>query len=125
MSQLRMTPEYKTYFDDLEAKLAKLYEVAGEAKRKGLDASTEPEPQITHDIAERVEKMLGPPGLTARMRELEGMDRREMAFKIAEEITLGRFGSFEKEKAADQAIRTALAIMTEGVTVAPIEGLPK
>ena len=120
-----MTPEYKAYFDDLEAKLAKLYKIAGEAKRKGLDASTEPEPQITHDIAERVEKMLGPPGLTARMRELEGMDRREMAFKIAEEITLGRFGSFEKEKAADQAIRTALAIMTEGVTVAPIEGLPK
>lgn len=120
-----MTPEYRAYFDELEAKLAKLYEIAGEARRKGFDASTEVEAQITRDIAERVEKMLGPPGLTARMRELEGMDRREMAFKIAEEITLGRFGSFEKEKAADQAIRTALAIMTEGVTVAPIEGLPK
>ena len=125
MSQLRMTPEYRVYFDELEAKLAKLYEIAGEARKKGLDASTEVEAQITRDIAERVEKMLGPPGLTARMRELEGMDRREMAFKIAEEVTLGRFGSFEKEKAADQAIRTALAIMTEGVTVAPIEGLPK
>ncbi|MFA5869247.1 MAG: DNA polymerase II large subunit, partial [Candidatus Bathyarchaeia archaeon] len=125
MSQLRMTPEYRAYFDELEAKLAALYEVAARAKSKGLDASTEPEPQITRDIAERVEKMLGPPGLTARMRELEGMDRREMAFKIAEEVTLGRFGVFEREKAADQAIRTALAIMTEGVTVAPIEGLPK
>ncbi len=120
-----MTPEYRAYFDELEAKLAKLYEIAGEARKKGFDASTEVEAQITRDIAERVEKMLGPPGLTARMRELEGMDRREMAFKIAEEITLGRFGSLEKEKAADQAIRTALAIMTEGVTVAPIEGLPK
>jgi DNA polymerase II large subunit len=120
-----MTPEYRAYFDELDNKLAKLYEVAGEAKTKGLDASREVEVQITHDIAERVEKMLGPPGLTVRMRELEGMDRREMAFKIAEEITLGRFGSFDKEKSADQAIRTALAIMTEGVTVAPIEGLPK
>ncbi len=87
-----MTPEYKAYFDELEAKLAKLYEIAGEARAKGFDASTEVETQITRDIAERVEKMLGPPGLTARMRELEGMDRREMAFKIAEEITLGRFG---------------------------------
>ena len=120
-----MTPENRAYFDELEAKLAKLYEIAGAARAKGLDASREVEAQITHDIAERVEKMLGPPGLTARMRELEGMDRREMAFKIAEEITLGRFGSFEKQQAADQAIRTALAIMTEGVTVAPIEGLPK
>lgn len=98
-----MTPEYRAYFDELEAKLAALYEVAARAKKKGLDASTEPEPQITRDIAERVEKMLGPPGLTARMRELEGMDRREMAFKIAEEVTLGRFGVFEREKAADQA----------------------
>jgi len=120
-----MTPEYRAYFSELEEKVATLYEIAGKAKAKGLDASKEPEPQITHDIAERVEKMLGPPGLTTRLRELEGMDRREMAFKIAEEITLGHFGSFEREKAADQAIRTALAIMTEGVTVAPIEGLPK
>ena len=86
-----MTPENRAYFDELEAKLAKLYEVAGAARAKGLDASREVEAQITHDIAERVEKMLGPPGLTSRMRELEGMDRREMAFKIAEEITLGRF----------------------------------
>ena len=120
-----MTPENRAYFDELEEKLARLYEVAGAARAKGLDASREVEAQITHDIAERVEKMLGPPGLTARMRELEGMDRREMAFKIAEEITLGKFGIFEKQQAADQAIRTALAIMTEGVTVAPIEGLPK
>jgi DNA polymerase II large subunit len=120
-----MTPEYRAYFDELETKLAKLYEIAAEAHKKGYDASIEVEPQITRDIAERVEKMLGPRGLTARMRELEGMDRREMAFKIAEEIALGKFGSFEKDKAADQAIRTALAIMTEGVTVAPIEGLPK
>lgn len=120
-----MTSEYRAYFTELEKKLAELYEVATKAKQKGLDTSREPEPQITHDIAERVEKMLGPAGLTTRMRELEGMDRRDMAFKIAEEITLGRFGSMEKQAAADQAIRTALAIMTEGVTVAPIEGIPK
>jgi DNA polymerase II large subunit len=58
------------------------------------------------------------------MRELEGMDRREMSFKIAQEISLGRFGIMDKEKAADQAIRTALAIITEGVTIAPIQGIP-
>ena len=120
-----MTSEYRAYFTELEKKLAELYNVATKAKQKGLDTSREPEPQITHDIAERVEKMLGPAGLTTGMRELEGMDRRDMAFKIAEEITLGRFGSMEKQAAADQAIRTALAIMTEGVTVAPIEGIPK
>jgi len=125
LSQLRMSPEQERYFADIEEKITALYAVAAKAKSKGLDYSQEPEPQITQDIAERVEKMLGPPGLTARMRELEGMDRRDMAFKIALEIADGNFGKLSPQEAADQAIRTALAIMTEGVTVAPIEGIPK
>ena len=83
-----------------------------------MDPTLEPEPQITQDIAERVEKLIGPPGIGERIRELEGMDRREMAFKVAEEIVLGRFGRREKEAAADQAIRTALAMgADEGVLI--------
>jgi len=122
---VQMPPAYKTYFKELEDKLNSLYRVAEEARAKGLDADLKPEPAITTDIADRIEKLIGPPGITQRMRELEGMDRQEMSFKIAQEITLGRFGSMERERAADQAIRTALAIMTEGVTIAPIEGIPK
>jgi len=120
-----MTSTYRNYFDYLEADLAKQYQVAIKARSKGIDASTEVEPKVTHDIAERVEKMLGPPGITLRMRELEQLDRRDIAFKVAEEICLGKFGEMEKDKAADQAIRTALAILTEGVTIAPLEGIPK
>jgi len=122
---IEIPPHYKKYFTELENKLNKLYKVAEEARNKGLDASLEVDAKITTDIAERIEKLIGPPGITQRMRELENMDRREMGFKIAQEIALGRFGVMEKEKAADQAIRTALAIITEGVTVAPIEGIPE
>jgi DNA polymerase II large subunit len=120
-----MSSEYEKYFESLEKELSELYKVARSAKRTGLDPSLEPEPQITRDIAERIEKLIGPPGIGERMRELEGMDRRLMAFQVAGEIVEGRFGEYETTEAADQAIRTALAIVTEGVTVAPIQGIPE
>jgi len=120
-----MSKEYEEYFKSLEDGVNDLYEVARQAREKGLDPVMEPEPQITQDIAERIEKLIGPPGITERMRELGDMNRKEMAFKVAEDIALGRFGQHDKQEAADQAIRTALAIMTEGVTVAPIQGIPE
>jgi len=122
---VKMPPQYKEYFAELENKLHRLYKIAEEARAKGFDASLEVDAKITTDIAERIEKLIGPPGITKRMRELSSMDRREMSFKIAQEIALGRFGVMDKQKAADQGIRTALAIMTEGVTIAPIEGIPE
>ncbi|MCK4614054.1 MAG: DNA polymerase II large subunit, partial [Thermoplasmata archaeon] len=125
MNELHMSTEYQVYFKYLQDGVNELYEIAKQARKKGLDPTLIPEPQETHDIAERIEKLIGPPGIGERMRQLEGMDRRELAFKVAEEIVLGRFGKLEREAAADQAIRTALAIMTEGVTVAPIQGIPK
>ena len=125
MIDTKMPPVYKEYFEELDGKLKTLYDVARKARSQGLDPWLEPESEITHDIAERVEKLLGPKGIAERIRELEGMNRREMSFKIAGEIARGRFGAMEKQKAADQAIRTALAIMTEGVTIAPIEGIPE
>jgi DNA polymerase II large subunit len=92
-----MSKEYKEYFKSLEDGVNDLYEVAKRAREKGLDPVMEPEPQITQDIAERIEKLIGPYGITERMRELEGMNRREMAFKVAEEIALGRFGQQDKQ----------------------------
>ena len=55
-----MPPTYRRYFEELEDKLIQLYEVAKKARAKGLDATLEPEPEITADIAERVEKLIGP-----------------------------------------------------------------
>ena len=61
--------------------------------------------------------------MAARIRELmQTLPREEVAFKIAEEVVYGRFGH-EGEAAADQAIRTGLSILDEGVTVAPIQGI--
>jgi DNA polymerase II large subunit len=124
MTKLAASPEYSRYFCALQGGLNSLYEVACRAREKGLDPKLKPEPKITIDIAERVEQLVGPMGVGARIRELsESMDRREMAFKIAEEVVYGRFGHLEPEKAADQAVRTALAILTEGITIAPTQGV--
>ena len=74
-----------------------------------------------------MEGFIGLPRLAERIRELtEGMSRENAAFKIAEEIVYGKFGRLSEEEAASQAIRTALAILTEGVTAAVYsEGIAK
>ena len=71
-----------------------------------------------------MEGLVGPKEVALSIRELSTkMQREEIAFKVAEEIVLGKFGHMEPEKAAEQAIRTALAIFTEGLTAAPIQGI--
>jgi len=61
--------------------------------------------------------------VAARIRELSLLMPRELvALKMAEEISLGSYGT-DGEKAAEQAVRTASAILDEGVTAAPIEGI--
>jgi DNA polymerase II large subunit len=88
-----------------------------------LDPSLEPECKVAIDVAERVEKSVGPAGIAGRIRELSSMiPREEVAIKIAEEIALTHFAA-EGEAAAEQAIRTAAAILDEGVTAAPLQGI--
>lgn len=111
------------YYSLLEEKFLEIYNIAKTARSKGNEASKTPESMLAVDLAERVEKSVGPKGIAKRIRELsKKMPREEIAFKIAEEIIYGTFGS-KGENAAEQAIRTALAILDEGVTVAPIQGI--
>jgi DNA polymerase II large subunit len=115
--------EQDAYFQFLKDQFGKIYDVAKQARAKGYDPSNLPEPLVTSDVAERVEKAVGPPQIAVRIRELSLLMSRELvALKIAEEISLGKFG-VEGERAADQAVRTASAILDEGVTAAPIEGI--
>jgi len=112
-----------SYTDEIERKFAEIYSVASQARSKGIDPSLEPECAVTKDVAERVEKSVGPKGVASRIRELtETMPREEVAFKVAEEIVLGKFG-VGAEGAAENAVRTALSILDEGRTVASIQGI--
>ncbi len=105
----------------------KAYEKAGKAREKGLDPKKEVEIPQAEDLAARVEKLVGPEGVTESIRELEGkMSREEIAFEIAERIVKEDFGRLPDEEIAEQAVRTFLAIITEGIAAAaPIEGITK
>ena len=120
------------YFEVLEEETLKLYEIAKQARLKGHDIELEPEIPLAKDLAERVEGLVGPKGVAARIKELEDdISREEVAFQIAREIVTktdveGKDDSLEvREQKSDQAIRTALAILTEGVVAAPLEGIAK
>ncbi|MBS7636170.1 DNA polymerase II large subunit [Candidatus Bathyarchaeota archaeon] len=119
-----MSKSYEKYVENLEKQLEQLYSIATKAREKGFDPEFKPECTIARDMADLIEGLVGPRGVAERIRELSSkLSREELAFKIAEDIVYGKFGHLEPEAAAEQAIRTALAILTEGVTAAPIQGI--
>ncbi len=115
--------ELDQYFDDLALGLDECMDIARRAREQGYDPETVVEIPVATDLAERVENLVGPEGIAERIREAsEGRNREETALHLAREIV--RTLPFPtKEKALDQAIRTGLAVLTEGVLVAPLEGV--
>jgi len=121
-----MSEEYKQYIALLEKNLESIYTVAREARKKGLDPVLVPEPEVAKDLAELVEGLVGPSGVAEGIRDLnEKMPREAIAFKITEQIINGKYGAMDPREAAEQGIRTALAILTEGITAAPIQGIAR
>ena len=119
-----MSETYRQYVEGLESRLNQLYSLSEKAREKGVDPSLKPECKIAKDLADLVEGLVGPKGVALSIRGLSTkLPREELAFKVAEEIVYGKFGHMEQEAAAEQAIRTALAILTEGLTAAPLQGV--
>jgi DNA polymerase II large subunit len=122
-----MRSEDEAYFESLEADLDDAFEVAEAAKRRGDDPKPEVEIPTARDMADRVENILGIDGVAERVRELEGeMSREEAALELVEDFTEGRVGDYEtKAGKVEGAVRTAVALLTEGVVAAPIEGIDR
>ncbi|HII39324.1 TPA: DNA polymerase II large subunit [Candidatus Micrarchaeota archaeon] len=127
------SPHVQAYFDSLSAEFNKAYAIAGVARAKGLDPVNEVEIAPAADVAARVEGLVGPPGIAKRIRELisSGIKRNAACYEVCKEIIDGKHpfsitdGRNAKEAAIEQAVRTALALFTEGVVSAPIEGISK
>ncbi|MDY0267310.1 MAG: DNA polymerase II large subunit, partial [Methanimicrococcus sp.] len=114
------------YFAGLEAKLLKEMEIANIARSRGEDPHPYVEIPLAKDLADRVENLIGVKGVAARIREIEeeGKNREEAALQIGKEIAEGKVGAFKnREAAVDAAIRVSMAVITEGVVAAPIEGI--
>jgi DNA polymerase II large subunit len=115
----------RRYFDGLQAGVEACYRIARAARAKGFDPELDVETPLTQDLASRVERLLKDydvEGVARRIRELaEDHDREELAILVSKEIAIRPAPS--KEKAVERAVRVGLAILTEGILVAPLEGL--
>ncbi len=125
--EYKLFKEIEDYHKLLISELNRVYKIAEEARSLCLDPEPRVEIPVARNMAERVEKLMELNGLADRIIELEesGLSRERICFQIAEEIVKGKFGEMERIKAVEKAVRTAVAIMTEGVVAAPIEGIAK
>ena len=112
------------YFKVLEDEGKRAYAAAKEARAAGIDPDFEPEIPLAIDLAERVESLVGPEGIAPEIRLAVTEHGREEASLIIAKQIAGN-SSLSEEDAAEQGLRTALAILTEGVVAAPMEGIVK
>ncbi|MCL2142951.1 MAG: DNA polymerase II large subunit [Methanomassiliicoccaceae archaeon] len=116
----------QSYFSELGRKNEECYSIARRARGKGLDPQPRIEIPQAEDLASRVEKLLADwnvEGVSEDIRRLtaEHNNREIVSLLIAKEIA--KRPAESKEKAIDRAIRVGLAVLTEGILVAPLEGL--
>ena len=123
---LVLSPAMEAYEKSLMDDLLSAIAIAKKPRARGLDPSTDIEIPIASDLADRVEALLGIKGVAERIRELESlMSREEVALRIGDDFVARKFGETTNEQILDHAIRTAMALLTEGVVAAPTEGIAK
>ncbi|MFC6795193.1 DNA polymerase II large subunit [Halobaculum halobium] len=122
-----MRPDDERYFTRIEDRLDEAFERAEAAKAQGKDPETEIEIPVARDMADRVENILGIPGVAERVRELEEeYSREEAALELVTDFVEGTVGDFDSRAGKiEGAVRTAVALLTEGVVAAPIEGIDR
>ncbi|WP_435155812.1 DNA polymerase II large subunit [Haladaptatus sp. DFWS20] len=122
-----MREEDRQYFERLESQLDEAFDVAETARENSGDPQPEVEIPVAKDMADRVENILGIDGVAERVRELEGqMSREEAALELAKDFADGNVGDYEtRDGKVEGAVRTAVALLTEGVVAAPIEGIDR
>jgi len=120
------SPAMRAYFLQLQQEIDACYTLANAARKKGCDPELSVEIPQALDLAARVEQLVGPEGIAPKIRQAtQSIGNRELvSLEIARMIADRKTYHFDSvEQALDQAIRTGLAILTEGVLVAPLEGI--
>ncbi len=115
------------YYAEILQQYDSAWQTATSARAKGKDPTQEVESKTVFDLADRVNQMLRLDqfnGLVDRLRELlRSTSKERAALTISQEIALGKFGALERDEALNYGVRAGLAVMTDGVTVAPLEGI--
>ena len=122
---IKMPNYYRNYYTDLSADTYTIFEKAADAKSTLVDSSGIIEPKIAFDLADRVAKM-HEIDIAGPLRELLKINGKELsALILSKEIALGKYSLPEAtlQEKLDLAVRVGLAIVTEGVTIAPLQGI--
>ena len=122
-----MPDYYLNYYTKLSDDTSLIFERAAKAKSTLVDSSNMVEPKIVYDLADRVAKM-HEIDIAEPLRELLKTNKKEIsALILSKEIALGKYSPPDTslEKKLDLAVRVGLAIVTEGVTIASLQGIKR
>ena len=125
ISDIEMPDYYLDYYSNLSSETYTIFEHAALAKSTLVDSSGIIEPRIAFDLADRVAKM-HEIDIADPLREILKTNGKELsALILAKEIALGKYclPDASLEDKLDLAVRVGLAIITEGVTIAPLQGI--
>ena len=130
MQEIKFNAEHhiKDYFKLIQNKTLSVYQIAQKARQKALDLNNFVEVVPAVDLADRAETIIGLVGLAKRFREIydELKDRRKAYFQLFKEILDQKWWAIPNDQErVEIAIKTCLLIETEGVVVAPLDGVPK
>ncbi len=126
--ELTAPPNVRAYYQSVWKRTERQLNAAVAARKKGFDPVLDVETKPVADLADRCEALIGPPGVAARFRELSKQHPKRMTviFTLFEEILDKKLGSFPTDsKRVEQAIKTALVLATDGVVIAPLDGVPE
>jgi len=119
--------KYQNYLDD---KTEEIYNLALLAKQKGLDFEDYVEIPRAKDLASRTEKLLQKDYLKELSIEedlrklLKEYDRETASIKMAVEVSKRKYTETKDlQLSIDCGLRVGLAVLTEAVLVAPLEGI--
>lgn len=120
-----MPSNYLDYYSKISEQVYQIFGKAAEAKSTLVDSSGIVEPKIAFDLADRVAKMHDI-DIAEPLRELLKTKGKEIAaLELSKSIALGQYLPEDTtlEQRLDNAVRVGLAIVTEGVTIAPLQGI--
>ncbi|MFW5953301.1 MAG: DNA polymerase II large subunit [Candidatus Natronoplasma sp.] len=110
------------YFQSLEEEAKNCYEIAEKARSLGYDPKEDVEIPRAEDLALRAQELTGVENTAEKIRELsEKYDREEVSIRIAKEVASRDEGKVAER--LENAVRIGLAVLTEGILVAPLEGI--
>ncbi len=112
------------YFETFAKEYERANRAAQAARAKGYDPETTVEIRAAPDLAAKVEAIIGFPGIADLVRKNSSKkSREEVAFSVVKEVCTDQKFEMPMLQRLSLAVKVGLAILTEGVLVAPTEGI--